>query len=507
METIQICRTKWVIAMKNWFQKKSTERLELEQKFTKSDDYTKVSYINQKTNLHFQLSFIKTLADEDIIQKNVLPYLLEHSFEKLEDIIKILPITDVQISNDVSLIEQKIFNGYLLLTLESCDNQFAFIAVQKELVRSITTPEVEFSVIGPKESFVESIGQNLNLIRKRVPIKELVIEQLTLGKLSKTEIAILHIDGITDIENVKTIKQRLEELDFDLITDSSYIVQLISDNSNSPFPQLLDTERPDRVAAILAEGKVAIVVDGSPHVLIAPTTMVEFFSAFEDYFLNWILASFFRLIRVFAVTFSILITPIYVAALNYHYVLIPKDLLVTLVSSRRLIPFPPILEALFLELTIELLREAGARLPTKVGQTIGIVGGIVIGTASVEAGLTSNVLLIFVALAALASFTTPVYKMGNTIRLLRFPFLIFAEIWGLLGIVLCFGFLLTHLIRLTSLGRPFMEPLYPLRMKDLKDAVVRLPFKQLSERPGYLRTEKSIRFNKGKARQKKDIDE
>ncbi len=353
--------------------------------------------------------------------------------KSLRIIHKILPIADVQISNDVSLIEQKLFNGYLLLTIESYQNQFAFIAVQKELVRSITTPEVEFSVIGPKESFVESIGQNLNLIRKRVPIKELIIEQLTVGKLSKTEIAILHIDGITDKENVKTIKQRLKDLEFDLITDSSYIVQLISDNSNSPFPQLLDTERPDRVAAILAEGKVAIVVDGSPHVLIAPTTMVEFFSSFEDYFLNWMLASFFRLIRVFAVAFSILITPIYVAALNYHYVLIPKDLLVTLVSSRRLIPFPPILEALFLELTIELLREAGARLPTKVGQTIGIVGGIVIGTASVEAGLTSNVLLIFVALAALASFTTPVYKMGNTIRLLRFPFLIFAELWGLTG--------------------------------------------------------------------------
>jgi hypothetical protein len=160
-----------------------------------------------------------------------------------------------------------------------------------------------------------------------------------------------------------------------------------------------------------------------------------------------------------------------------------------------------------LELTIELLREAGARLPTKVGQTIGIVGGIVIGTASVEAGLTSNVLLIIVALSALASFTTPVYKMGNTIRLLRFPFLIFAQMYGLLGIVLCFCFLTTHLLRLTSLGRPFLVPVYPPRSRDLKDAIIRFPFSTLSKRPMALRTKQPDKFSTKKARQRHDIDE
>jgi len=282
---------------------------------------------------------------------------------------------------------------------------------------------------------------------------------------------------------------------------------MISDNHNSPFPQLLDTERPDRVVSILAEGKIAVIVDGSPHVLIGPTTLVEFFASFEDYFLNWILSSFFRIIRLFAVSFSILATPIYVAVLNYHYELIPTDLLNNFVTSRREVPVPPFLEALFLEGTIELLREAGARLPTKVGQTIGIVGGIVIGTASVEAGLTSNILLIIVALAALASFTTPVYKMGNTIRLLRFPFLMFAEMYGLLGIVLCFCFLATHLLRLTSLGRPFLEPIYPPRISDLKDAFLRMPFSMMNERPKQLRTEQPKRMDEEKSRENKDIDE
>lgn len=488
-------------------QKKEGKKAETEQYLKKSQDYTQVSYINQVTNKKFTISFITTLIDESILQNDALPFLLEKPLENIEDVKKIVAIADVQISNDESEIEQKLFNGYVLVTLESDNSNFAFLAAQKEIVRNITTPEVEFSVIGPKEAFVESLDQNINLLRKRLPVKELIKKEVTLGTISKTKVAILYLENIANPENVQTLMERIKNVEFDAITDSSYIVQLISDNKNSPFPQLLDTERPDRVAAVLAEGKIAIIVDGSPHALITPTTLVEFFSSFEDYFLNWILSSFFRLIRLFAVAFSILITPIYVATLSYHYELIPKDLLNTLVTSRREIPLPPILEALFLELTIELLREAGARLPTKVGQTIGIVGGIVIGTASVEAGLTSNVLLIIVALAALASFTTPVYKMGNAIRLLRFPFLLFAELWGLLGILICFSFLLTHLIRLTSLNRPFLEPLFPPRVTDMKDALIRLPFNKQSRRPQFMRTKFPFRHTSGTNNQNKDIDE
>ncbi|MEH7116230.1 spore germination protein [Neobacillus vireti] len=489
-----------------WFSKLSQnqKRDDLEKILKRSKDFKKVSYTNEPTNKQFSFWFISTLIDENKLQENALPYLLEKPFEKIEDIKKLVALADLHISQDPNEIEQKLFNGYALLIFDSDPHQFAFLAAQKELVRSISTPEVEFSVIGPKEAFVESIDQNVNLIRKRLPVKELIVEELTLGALSKTKISVLYLDGIVDPANVKTLMERLKNVEFDAITDSSYIVQLISDNKNSPFPQLLDTERPDRVTAILAEGKIAILVDGSPHALITPTTLVEFFSSFEDYFLNWMLSSFFRLIRLFAVAFSILVTPVYVATLSYHYELIPTDLMNTLVTSRRDIPLPPILEALFLELTIELLREAGARLPTKVGQTIGIVGGIVIGTASVEAGLTSNVLLIIVALAALASFTTPVYKMGNAIRLLRFPFLFLAELWGLMGIVLCFCFLMTHLLRLTSLNRPFLEPLYPPRMTDLKDSLIRLPFSKQSLRPQTLRTKKPVRYPHNK---KGDIDE
>ncbi|MBS4173973.1 spore germination protein [Bacillus sp. FJAT-49736] len=474
----------------------------------KSSDVKEAKYFNHRTNLHFSIRFVATLVDEEILQRSVLPYLQEEWFEKIEDIYNILPIADFEISTDITQIEQKLYNGYILLRTElERDSKFAFISAQKEITRTVSAPEIEFSVIGPKEAFIESLDQNLNLIRKRLPIKELIIEEFKVGSLSKTKVAVLYINGTTNMDNVQTVRQRLNDIDFDTVSDSSFIEQILSDNHSSPFPAFLDTERPDRAAGVLSQGKVVLLVDGSPHALIGPTTLVEFFVSFEDYYINWGLATFFRLLRIFSVLFSILVTPLYVAALTYHYHLIPTNLMATLISSRQGVPFPPILEALVLELTIELLREAGARLPTKIGQTIGIVGGIVIGTASVDAGFTSNVLLILIALAALASFTTPVYKIGNTIRTIRFPFLLFAQLWGLLGIVFCFCILLTHLIRLTSLGRPYLEPLYPLRFPDLKDTIIRLGFNKQAFRPLYLQTKDTLRFPPKDGKRKKDIDE
>lgn len=476
------------------------------QQFQKSADF--LTFENKVGNTSYYISYYKTIIDAEILHKDILPFIKEDSLKSLETLSAVVHSEYKIISNDEQEIINKVLSGNIMIYLDhQHPTKFLLVSAGKKEERQISIPEVEFSVVGPKESFVESIDTNINLIRKRIPNPNLRTFDLTVGSLSKTMISVVYIEGVTNLENVNTVVQRISDLQFDQIIDSSYITQLISDNTNSPFPQLLDTERPDRAAAVLAEGKVIIIVDGSPHILIGPTTLIEFFSAFEDYFLNAHTASIFRIIRVFAVLFSLFMTPVYVAVLTHHFELIPKDLMNTLVTSRTQIPLPPFLEALFLELTIELLREAGARLPTKVGQTIGIVGGIVIGTASVEAGLTSNVLLIIVALSALASFTTPVYQMGNTIRLLRFPFLVFAHVWGLVGITLCFSFLLTHLLRLTSLGRPFLEPLFPPRLSDLKDSFIRLPFAQQSKRPIQVQSDNEKRFSKEKVFKNKDIDE
>ncbi|WP_372496288.1 spore germination protein [Metabacillus halosaccharovorans] len=474
-------------------------------KMRTSSDF--IQYSDKNDHIQYWFSYFRTLVDTETLQKKVMPALKSNDWKSLLELKNAIPIEEILLTTDTNTIKDKLLDGYIMVTLTEYGIHCLLIKATLNKARDVSLPEVEFSVVGPKEAFVESIESNINLIRKRIPDEKLRIRELQIGDLSKTKVAILCVEEIVDEENFRTVLQRINEIEFDQISDSSFITQMISDNHNSPFPQLLDTERPDRVASILAEGKVGVMVDGSPHVLIGPTTLVEFFSAFDDYFYNWVNASFIRLVRLFAVAFSILITPIYVAALTYHYELIPNDLLNTLISSRREVPLPPLLEALFLELTIELLREAGARLPTKVGQTIGIVGGIVIGTASVEAGLTSNILLIIVALSALASFTTPIYAMGNTIRMLRFPFLLFAEWLGLLGIVLCFCFLTTHLLKLTSLGRPFLEPIYPPRTADMKDSLIRLPFSLMAKRPQQLRPGKPIRFSIKKAKQNKDIDE
>lgn len=258
----------------------------------------------------------------------------------------------------------------------------------------------------------------------------------------------------------------------------------------------------------MISGQVAVFSNGSAYAVTGPSTLLDFFVSPEDYYLPWIIASFFRLIRVFSVLFSVFATSIYIAVLTYHYEMIPKVLLGPLSFSRHNVPFTPVLEVLFLELTIELLREAGARLPTKVGQTLGIVGGIVIGQASVEAALTSNVLLIIVALSALASFTTPIYKMSNTIRFLRFPLIILASIWGGFGIVIGISFLIVHLTRLESLGTPYTVPLYPFRRKDLADSIIRSSYNATSKRPSYLRPRSLWRYHPSdQIKKKNDFDD
>ncbi len=469
-----------------------------------SADFTSFRYSENNT---FYLHYFKSIINPDILQEHILPLLRDSaSDETLLNLQKDLPIDSTQIVSDMRTVRDLLLTGHILIQSKGNIGEALMVPAVAIEKRSVSLPEVEYSVVGPKEAFVESLDANLNLIRKRLPIPELVVEEIRVGRLSKSRVAVIYIKEVANQENVNTLRKRVEDIDFDNIIDSSFIGQIISDNSNSPFPQLIDTERPDRVVGVLTEGKIAILVDGSPHALTGPTSLIEFFSAFEDYFLSWHLASAFRLIRLFAVFFSVVSTPLYVAVMTYHYEMIPQDLLNPLIASRSGIPFPPILEAIILELTIELLREAGARLPTKIGQTIGIVGGIVIGTAAVQAGLTSNVLLIIVALAALASFTTPVYQMGNVIRLIRFPFIISAQLWGLLGVTFTFALFLGHLIKLTSLGRPYLAPVYPLRLVDMKDSLFRLPMSFQKTRPSQLKSNIPQRFIPKKHNVNKNLD-
>ncbi|MFC0472945.1 spore germination protein [Halalkalibacter kiskunsagensis] len=475
------------------------------QQFQQSTDF--VIYNFKTEGRMYKIAYFQTLIDSDRLNRDILPFLTKSDCKTLESILTEVPIQDKEIIKSPKDLREKVLQGFVAVYEGNDPAKCAVIESSMDSGRDVSPPENEFSVAGPQEAFIESIDTNINLIRKRLPLAQLQIKEIKIGKITQTRVAILYIEGLVDKDNLHTLEQRLDDIEFDQVIDSSSLAQMVTDNTLSIFPQLVNTERPERVSAVLAEGKVAFLADGSPEAVFGPTTLVEFFSSLEDYYLPWQIATSVRMLRFFAVAFSVLSTPLYVAVLTFHYELIPRDLLSTIIASRSNIPFPPILEAIFLELTIELLREAGARLPTKVGQTIGIVGGIVIGQASVEAGLTSNILLIIVALAALASFTTPVYQMGNTIRLIRFPFILMAAFLGGVGVAFCSLVTIVHLLHLTSLGRPYMEPIFPPRFSDWRDAFVRLPFNWMSSRPVYLRPRDKGRFNFSRASQKHDIDE
>ncbi|MCI0763772.1 spore germination protein [Bacillus sp. TL12] len=443
-----------------------------------SSDFVSYHTSDDET-MPYWISYYRPSLDGEKLQKYLMPALLERTCSTLEELKEHIPMSGITITNDLQKIEDMVLKGHAIVQLHKQDQKCILANITIDNYRAPSIPLNESTVIGPQEGFVEDIDTNINLVRKRLPVLALQTKEVIIGTFSKTKVVIMYLENLAEKDSVDYLEESLRAIEYDQINDSSYIQELMGEKSI--FPLFINTERTDRVTTALIDGKIAIFTDGSPSVLLTPVSYFDFFVSPEDYNVSWLYATFSRFLRLIAVLFSICATPLYVAILSYHYELIPSDLLETLILSRAQVPFPPLIEALFLELAIDLLREAGARLPMKVGQTLGIVGGIVIGQASVEAGLTSNILLIIVALSALASFITPIYKMGNAIRLLRFPFLLFAELGGLLGISLGFIFLFTHLFRLSSLRKPYAL-FYPARQQALKDSWIRFPLSMIDTR-------------------------
>ncbi|MEZ2322949.1 spore germination protein [Bacillus tropicus] len=474
------------------------------EKLKKSSDFVNYHTSDDET-MPYWISYYRPSLDGEKLQKYLMPTLLERPNASLEELKEHIPMSGITITNDLQKIEDMVLKGHAIVQVNQQDQKCMLANIAIDNYRAPTPPLNESTVIGPQEGFVEDIDTNINLVRKRLPVLDLQTKEMIIGEFSKTKVVMMYLDNLAEKDNVDFLEESLRALEYDQINDSAYIQELMGEKSI--FPLYINTERTDRVTKALIDGKIAIFVDGSPSVLLTPVSYFDFFISPEDYNVSWMYATFSRILRLIAVLFSICATPLYVAVLNYHYELIPSDLLETLILSRAQVPFPPLIEALFLELAIDLLREAGARLPMKVGQTLGIVGGIVIGQASVQAGLTSNILLIIVALSALASFITPIYKMGNAVRLLRFPFLIFAEIGGLFGISLGFIFLFTHLFRLTSLRKPYAL-FYPTRQQSVKDSWIRFPLTMIDTRDVQARPQHVKKAAKGiSTKHRSDFDD
>ena len=304
----------------------------------------------------------------------------------------------------------------------------------------------------------------------------------------------MYIDGLAHPPMVQEMLARLEKINVDSILESGYIEQLIQDRRWSPFPQIQNTERPDKVVANLLEGKVSILVDGTPFALIAPAVFSQFYQSPEDYYERFYIATLLRFIRIISITIALLLPSLYIAFSSFHPEMIPSRLVIAMAAGRSTVPFPSLVEALFMELAIEILREASVRLPGPIGPTIGIVGALVVGEAAVSAGLVSPVMVIIVAVTTIGSFASPSYSAAIAIRMLRFPVMLLAGMFGLYGIMLFLIVILIHLSSLKSFGVPYMSPLSPLNLKGMKDLFIRAPHHLLRTRPTMFHIQDEIRM-------------
>ncbi|RKL67868.1 spore germination protein [Salipaludibacillus neizhouensis] len=413
---------------------------------------------------------LKTLLDDKLKEKLVSSK--SSLLQKIEK--QILTVNEVTLETESDKTIHALLSGKSILFIDGIDQAFICATIGGEW-RSVEEPTAEIAIRGPKDGFIESMSINISLIRRRIKSPKMKFEVIQLGKVSQTNVAITYMKGIANAKVVQEVRDRLNKIDVDEILSSASVEELIQDKAFTLFPTMLSTERPDVVANSLAEGRIAVIVDGTPFVLIAPVTFSQFFKSAEDYYQRPEISSLIRILRYIAFTLALLGPSLFIALLMFHQDLIPTTLVITLAAQREGIPFPAFIEAFIMEVTFEILREAGLRMPRAIGQAVSIVGALVIGQAAVEAGIVSAAMVIVVAGTAIASFTTPAYNLAVSARILRFGMMILAATMGLYGVTLGLIVLIAHLASLRSFGTPYLAPFAPFIPEDQKDGLFRFP--------------------------------
>nr|WP_254901170.1 spore germination protein [Tuberibacillus sp. Marseille-P3662] len=410
-----------------------------------------------------------------------------------------LPASEVDRVRTLDDVTLPLLSGNTAIFIDGLD-QVIMVDTKGWKSRSIEPPVTEAVVRGPRVGFIENIRTNTSMIRRSIRDPNLRMKSIKVGRRSKADVTITYLDGVVNPALVKETVRRLKSIDLDDVESSGDIEQWIEDSFLSPFPQVQHTERPDRVRAALVQGRVGILTDNSPFALIVPVTFGQLFHSAEDYYERWLLASFIRMLRYIAAFFSVFLPGLYVALVAYHPGMIPTKLAFSIAATREGVPFPSLIEALIMEGIMELLREAGLRLPQPIGQTIGIVGGLVIGEAAVTAGIVSPIMVIIVALTAISSFSLPSYSLAISLRLLRFAIMFAAAIFGLYGLVLIYIMINVHFTNMKSFGIPYATPFAPQLYSDFKDLVVRVPLTMMSRRPKMTQTGDQDRSNRKRGR-------
>ncbi|MHB8926194.1 MAG: spore germination protein [Bacillota bacterium] len=352
--------------------------------------------------------------------------------------------------------------------------------------RSVERAQSEMVVRGPMEGFTEALRTNTALVRRRLKSPDLVVEGLKVGRLSRSDVALMYIKGLTNEKLVDEVRRRIQAIDVDHVPESGILEQYIEDFPYSLFPQVTATERPDRVSAFLSEGYVAVLIGENPWAIIAPMTFTAFFHSPEDYHLRWPYANFLRALRFMAILTTLFTPAAYIAVTTFHQEMLPTDLMMAIAASRQGVPFPVFLEVLLMDVAFELIREAGVRIPNVIGPTIGIVGAIVLGQAAVAANIVSPILVIIIAVSALASFVIPNFSASFAVRILRFPFEALAAFLGFYGMAAGMLIVGLHLASLRSFGVPYLSPVAPHRAPSV-DIVMRGQMWKMWHRPPFLR--------------------
>lgn len=368
--------------------------------------------------------------------------------------------------------------------------------------------ETEKSTRGSNEGFSASIKQNTALIRRRLRSVDVKVLERKVGVRSRTNLDIMYMDGLIYPEFLEEMERRLDRFSIDGVQDSGVIEQLSETYWYSPFPQFQTTRRPDRAAMALLEGRMVVLVDNSPEALIFPTDYNSFIKTADDYYNHWEIASFTRLLRYAASFLAMVLPGLYLAVTNFHTQILPTKLLLSFAAARQGVPFPGVVELLLMELSFELLREAGVRLPGAMGNTIGIVGGLIIGQAAVDANIVSPMVVIIVAFTALCSFTIPNEDFATAFRLLKFAFIALCAAWGFYGFLIGLLFVLIHLSQLESFGIPYFSPLVanPGNYEEAADTFVRPPMELLKRRPLYTNEKNRVRLRMKKNSKRREND-
>ncbi|MCK9276232.1 MAG: spore germination protein [Syntrophales bacterium] len=455
------------------------------------------------SNMKAAVIFIGTLANEDMIHQHIIrPLIMESAilfhknqvnFEEIKNsMISAGNLKEAAAFDDIVL---GIMSGDTLLTIQGFAKGL-LIESKEYQGRTVGEPSLEPSVKGPQEAFVEILKINIGLIRRRFRDPNLCIDMHRIGRRAKADLAIVFVKGIVDENLLSNIKRKLDTIDIDGSATTIQLGQMMTERPNSVLPMYQTTERPDKVVSAISEGRVAILLDGAPNTIIAPVTLPMLMQSPDDYFEGWFGATIIRLSRYVALFISALFPALYIAITSFHPGMLPSNLTLSIVRTRSGVPFPVIIEALLMEFVLELLLEAGIRLPRVVGQTVSIVGGLVIGQSAVQAGIVSPIMVIIISVTALSSFSIPSYSLGLVTRIARVPFMILASAFGAFGVSMGLLISLIYLVSLKSFGVSYMKPISTDHPSDWKDSTIRAPLWSMKKRPQMLHPQDIIRLKR-----------